>query len=117
MICASFLLWVAASVRRERRLALAVFSAFAVIDLLAANSDVNPTTDPSLLKEPAWVNVLPRDMHERVYIGGRLEGYVNTGDDDAPRYARDLDGYTQQEQRYIVVTEFMFQPSALITVR
>jgi hypothetical protein len=46
LISTSFLLWVAASTRRERRLALAVFSAFAVIDLLAANSDVNPTTDP-----------------------------------------------------------------------
>jgi hypothetical protein len=112
LICTSFLLWVAASTRRERRLALAVFSAFAVIDLLAANSDVNPTTDPSLLKEPAWVNVLPRDMHERVYIGGRLEGYVNTADDDAPKYARNLDDYSQQEQRYIIVSEFLFQPSA-----
>jgi hypothetical protein len=112
LISASFLLWVAASARRERRLALAVFSAFAVIDLLAANSDVNPTTDPSLLKEPAWVSVLPRDMHERVYIGGRLEGYVNTADDDAPKYARNLDDYSQQEQRYIIVSEFLFQPSA-----
>ena len=90
MISTSFLLWVAASTRRERRLALAVFSAFAVIDLLASNSDVNPTTDPSLHQGTGvGRRSLPRDMHERVYVGGRLEGYVNTADDDAPKYASD----------------------------
>ena len=111
LICTSFLLWVAASMRRERKLAIAVFTAFAAIDLLVSNSDVNPTTDPSLLKEPEWIKALPRDMHERVYVGGRLEGYVNTSDEDAPRYARNLDQYTQMEQRYVVVSEFLFNPS------
>src|SRR4029078_13172008 len=77
-----------------------------------ANSDGTPTTDPALLKEPAWVQALPRDMHERVYIGGRLEGYVNTSDDDAPKDARHLEEYSQMEQRYVVVSEFLFQPSA-----
>lgn len=113
LICMSFLLWVAASTRRERRLALAVFSAFVVVDLLASNSDVNPTTDASMFREPAWVMALPRDMHERVYVGGRLEGYVNTADEDAPKYARNLDRYTLQEQRYVIVNEFLFQPSGL----
>ena len=112
LLSTSFLLWVAVSARRERRLALTVFTAFAVIDLLASNSDVNPTTDTALLKPPAWVEQIPADMHERVYIGGKLEGYVNTSDEDAPKYARNLDQYTQMEQRYVVVTEFMFQPSA-----
>jgi membrane protein YfhO len=111
LISASFLLWVAASARRERRLALAILTAFAVVDLLASNSDVNPTTDPSLVREPPWVRHIPADMHERVYIGGRLEGYVNTADDDAPKYARNLEQYTQMEQRYVVVSEFLFQPS------
>jgi hypothetical protein len=111
MLAAGFLFWAAASTRRERRLALAVFSAFIVVDLLASNSDVNPTTGPELIKEPRWVQQVPRDMHERVYIGGRLEGYVNTSDDDAPKYARDLENYSQMEQRYIVVNEFLLQPS------
>jgi hypothetical protein len=111
LICTAFLLWVATSARRERRLALAIFIAFTVIDLLASNSDVNPTTDPSLLREPEWVQRIPADMHERVYIGGRLEGYVNTADEDAPKYARNLDNYSQMEQRYVVVSEFLFQPS------
>jgi hypothetical protein len=111
MLCASFLLWLAASARRERRLALVVFAAFAAVDVLAANSSVNPTTDPRLLENPEWTRHVPKDMHERVYVGGRLEGYVNTGDVDAPKYARYLDEYTELEQRYLIVGQFLFHPS------
>lgn len=111
LICATFLLWLAASARRERRLALAVFSAFATIDLLASNSSVNPTTDPKLLQKPEWAQHMPADMHERIYVGGRLEGYVNTTDIDAPKYARYLDDYTEMEQRYLIVGQFMFHTS------
>src|SRR5207245_2221741 len=108
LLCAGFLLWLAASARRERRLALLVFSAFAVVDLLASNSSVNPTTDPKLLQDPAWTQHIPKDMHERVYVGGRLEGYVNTTDVDAPKYARYLEEYPEMEQRYLIVGQFVF---------
>jgi hypothetical protein len=111
MICASFLLWLAASARRERRTALAIFAAFAAVDLLASNSSVNPTTDPKLLQDPEWTQHIPKDMHERVYVGGRLEGYVNTTDVDAPKYARYLDEYPELEQRYLIVGQFVFHPS------
>lgn len=111
LICTSFLLWVATSARRERRLALGVLSVFLVVDLLASNSSVNPTIDASMLAQPEWVHHIPRDMHERVYIGGRLDGYVNTSDEDAPRYASSLDGYSEMEGRYVVVGEYLFQPS------
>jgi hypothetical protein len=111
MLCGGFLLWVAASARRERRLALLVFSAFAAVDLLASNSSVNPTTDPALIENPAWTSFIPKDMHERVYVGGRLEGYVNTTDIDAPKYARYLEEYTELEQRYVIVGQFVFHPS------
>jgi hypothetical protein len=111
LVCGSFLLWLAASARRERRMAMLVFAAFAVIDLLASNSSVNPTADLKLLQDPEWARHIPNDMHERVYVGGRLEGYVNTTDVDAPKYARYLDDYTELEQRYLIVGEFVFHPS------
>ena len=111
ILCASFLLWIAASGRREWRTALLVFTAFAGIDLLASNSSVNPTMDPKLLENPEWTRHIPKDMHERVYVGGRLEGYVNTTDVDAPKYARYLDDYTELEQRYLIVGQFVFHPS------
>ena len=47
----------------------------------------------------------------RVYIGGRLEGYVRTTDVDAPKYARDTPGYTPLEQRFLIVNEMVFHPS------
>ncbi len=111
LLCASFLLWLAASSRRERRLALVVFSVFAVLDLVAANSSVNPTMDVALLDLPAWAKSIPVDMHERVYVGGRLEGYVNTTDVDAPKYARYLDEFSEMQQRYLIVGEFLFHTS------
>jgi hypothetical protein len=111
LIAAAFLLWIAASARRERRLALAVLCAFAVVDLLASNASVNPTLDPRLLAEPEWLSHVPRDMHERVYVGGRLEGYVNVFDIDAPKYAAYIEGYTHLEQRYLLVVQLLFDPS------
>jgi hypothetical protein len=112
LACVSFLVWVAASARRERRLAISVLAVFLVVDLLASNSDVNPTIDPALIRVPEWTQHLPPDMHERVYVGGRLEGWVNTADDDAPKYAQSLDGYSQMEVRHLIVSEFLIQPSA-----
>ena len=111
LMCGSFLLYVAASSRPERRLALIAFALIATVDLLAANSSVNPTMDAALVTQPAWVDRIPPDMHERVYIGGRLDGSVNTTDVDAPKYARYLDEYTALEQRYLVVGQFLLHTS------
>ncbi len=112
LIAATFLLAIAASTRRERRLALRVFAIVATVDLLASNSSVNPTLDAKLLGAPAWLNSIPRDMHERVYVGGRIEGYVNVFDIDAPKYASFPDDrFSQLEQRHLVVSQLVFSPS------
>ena len=73
---------------------------------------MNPTIDPTLLTPPEWLQHIPQDMHERVYIGGRPDGYVNTADEDAPKYARSMDEYPEMESRYVVVTDYLFQSSA-----
>lgn len=111
VIAGAFLLGVAASGRRERRLALAVFVAFAGIDLLWSNAGLNPTMELKQLQDPAWVHVIPPDAHQRVYVGGRLEGYVNVTDVDAPKYTAYLDGPSELEQRYIVITQFLMHTS------
>jgi hypothetical protein len=111
LTCAAFLLWVAASARRERRLALGVLCAFALVDLLASNASVNPTMEARLLADPAWLSHVPRDSHERVYVGGRLEGYVDVFDIDAPKYAAFIEGYSQMEQRFLLTTELLYNPS------
>src|SRR5947208_13933695 len=90
---------------------MSVLGLFVIGDLVSATSNVNPTIAASQLREPAWLSQVARPSHERVYVGGRLEGYVNTTDVDAPKYARYLDDYSELEQRYMIVNEFMFNPS------
>jgi hypothetical protein len=111
LVAFTFLFAIAASARRERRLALAVLVTMGLADLIASNSSVNPTLPPWMLAEPSWISQVPRDMHQRIYIGGRLDGYVDVFDLDAPRYARYLEGLTPMEQRWVVVGELMFHPS------
>jgi Bacterial membrane protein YfhO len=111
VVCGTFLLAVASSRRPERRLAFAVLWGFGTIDLLAANSSVNPTMALSQLHTPAWVSRLPPDLHERVYVGGRIDGYVQVTDEDAPKYIADIPGTSQMEQRFVTVNEMAFYPS------
>lgn len=112
IIAGAFLLGVAASRRRERRRALAVLVVFAGVDLLVSNAGLNPTMDAHLLQDPAWVQAVQPESHQRVYVGGRLEGYVNVSDVDAPKYATYLDGYSELDQRYIVINQFLMHTSA-----
>jgi hypothetical protein len=112
LIAVTFLLAIAASTRRERRVALGVFAVVATVDLLASNSSVNPTLPAAVLAEPAWLDRIPREMHERVYVGGRVEGFINVFDIDSPKYASFRDDlFTQLEQRHLVVTQLVFSPS------
>jgi hypothetical protein len=111
LACAAFLLWVAASGRRERRLACVVFALFSVVDLVASNRDVNPTMEAALLGKPEWVTKIPENPHERVYVGGRLEGYINVLDVDAPKYSTVFDTLDQMKQRYMAITQSVFYPS------
>jgi membrane protein YfhO len=111
LLCGSFLLWVAASARRERTLATTVFGAVLVLDLVASNSGVNPTMAVESLSGPAWLASLPPALHERVYIGGRLGGYVDTFDVDAPKYATSFDGASMLDERFLTVNELVYYPS------
>jgi hypothetical protein len=65
----------------------------------------------SLLDKPAWVSLLPENLHERVYVGGRIDGYVQVTDVDAPKYIAEIPGTTAMEQRFVTVNEMVFYPS------
>ena len=111
LVCASFLLWIAASQRRERRTALIAFGAFAIGDLLLANSGVNPTLPAEWVAKPAWTRPLDPASHQRVYIGGRLFGEIDSRDVDAPKYSTGFDERTDLERRYITANELVFHTS------
>jgi prepilin-type N-terminal cleavage/methylation domain-containing protein len=50
-------------------------------DLVVANTGLNPTLDVARLSPPAWFTAAAGE--DRVYIGGRVRGYMNTNDPDA----------------------------------
>jgi len=52
-------------------------------DLAITNRRLNPTTPLTKLSPPAWYLALASD--QRVYIGGRVRGFMNTNDPDASR--------------------------------
>ena len=111
LLCAAFLLWLAASLRRERRTALVVFGLFAMVDLLFANSGVNPTMPADWVAKPAWTRQMPADSPQRVYIGGRLFGEIDSRDVDAPKYATGFETLSDMERRYVTVNELMYHTS------
>lgn len=111
ILCGAFLIGVASSRRPERRLALAVLFAFSVVDLVIANATVNPTMAVAMLDEPEWLRKLPPDLHSRIYVGGRLGGYVEATDVDSPKYIAEIPGFTPMEQRFIAVNQLVFHPS------
>jgi hypothetical protein len=50
-------------------------------------------------------------MHERIYVGGRVEGFIDVFDNDAPKYGTYVDGYSAMEQRYLYMAQMLFTPS------
>jgi hypothetical protein len=64
---------------RRRRLAAVVFVA-ACADLAITNGGLNLTMDVARLAPPAWYSAAAGP--ERIYIGGRMRGYMNGADPD-----------------------------------
>ena len=52
-------------------------------DLLIANGGLNPTTETANLTPPAWYQ--ESAGAQRLYVGGRVRGFMNTNDPDAVR--------------------------------
>jgi prepilin-type N-terminal cleavage/methylation domain-containing protein len=80
LLLAGSVLMVAA--QRRRQLAGVLFAAICA-DLAITNGSLNPTMEVARLEPPAWYaeSVGP----SRVYIGGRMRGYMNPGDPDGTR--------------------------------
>ncbi len=66
---------------RRRGLAAAALFAGTCADLLVANAGVNLTADIAKLSPPAWYTASAGP--QRVYIGGRVRGFMNRNDPDA----------------------------------
>jgi hypothetical protein len=69
-----------AGLARRRPYVWRLVALVACADLLASASGLNPTLDLARLAPPAWFTAASGS--ERLYIGGRVRGYMNGGDAD-----------------------------------
>jgi hypothetical protein len=77
MLVAAALLSVLA---RRRPYAWTLVAFVACVDLLAATIGLSPTMEVARLSPPSWFTAAAGP--QRIYIGGRVRGYMNSGDPD-----------------------------------
>ena len=105
LLAGSLLVAVAA---RARFAATALFAAVAV-DLLAANHGLNPTTDLVKLSPPAWYTASAGP--QRIYVGGRVRGFMNPDDPDGTPAWQIPAESTAVEGRMVLNAELPMAPS------
>jgi len=66
---------------RRRPVVHVLYAALVCADLLVTNGGLNPTLDVARLTPPSWFTASAGGA--RLYIGGRVRGYMNTADPDA----------------------------------
>jgi len=69
------------AVAARHRMATALLAAALCADLLITNGGLNVTMELAKLSPPAWFTSAAGE--QRLYIGGRVRGYMNGGDPDA----------------------------------
>jgi hypothetical protein len=81
LLAGCVLMAIAAGRGRAARGAALALSVAVCADLLITNSRLNLTMDAATLQPPAWFTATAGP--QRVYLGGRVRGHMNTGDPDA----------------------------------
>jgi len=94
---------------RRRPYAHGLLAALTCADLLATAARLNPTTDVAKLAPPPWFTAAAGP--QRVYIGGRVRGYMNKADaDGAPTWQIPAET-TAIEGRMVLNAELPMAPS------
>ncbi len=83
-LAAALFLAVAASRRREAGLGRAALLFLLATDLVVAAWPINPTTDASIMDEPAWVSTIRPEPDATFYFGGKTDGTFDPSDPEAP---------------------------------
>ena len=80
LIGSALLALIARHTARSQAVAYVLLAA-ACVDLAVVNGDLNPTSAVENMSAPDWYRALASS--DRVYVGGRLRGYMNPKDRDA----------------------------------
>ena len=83
-----------------------------VADLLTRASGVNPVMDSGYLAEPAWIARTKAAPDARIYVGGKQEGTLDTGDRDSSRAFLSAPGLNGSAARAALSAQAVFYPSA-----
>jgi prepilin-type N-terminal cleavage/methylation domain-containing protein len=97
------------AVAARTRLAVPALFVAVCADLLIANAGLNPTADLARLSPPAWYTASAGP--QRVYIGGRVRGFMNPDDPDAVKTWQIPAGGTAVERRIALNAELPMAPS------
>jgi prepilin-type N-terminal cleavage/methylation domain-containing protein len=81
LLAGCILVRLAGSLRYRRIASVALFTAVC-LDLVVTNGTLNPTADAAAFAPPWWYTSLGASP-ARLYIGGRVRGFMNTWDPDA----------------------------------
>jgi prepilin-type N-terminal cleavage/methylation domain-containing protein len=100
-------LLIAAAARRAQILRL-LFAAVCA-DLLVTNGGLNPTLEVAKLSPPDWYTAAAGEP--RVYVGGRVRGFMNTADPDAPPSSDIPAEFAGVERRMELNAELPMAPS------
>jgi hypothetical protein len=98
-----------AGLARRRPYAVWVLAGVACADLLAVNGGLNPTTAVAKLSPPSWFTAAAGP--QRLYIGGRVRGYMNGGDADGVGTWQIPAEATAIEGRMVLNAELPLAPS------
>ncbi len=106
----AYLGWVA---RREAKLARPLLFGLAMIELLAANADLNPVLPASQLGPPSWTAAVRAHPADRFYFGGKFRGTLIEHDIDMPRAQwRPPRGFNVEEGRAVMMANLVMTPAA-----
>ena len=94
---------------RRTRLALGALFVATCADLVAAHAGLNLTADVRKLSPPAWFTESAGP--QRVYLGGRVRGFMNTNDPDATPSWQIPAERTAVEGRMVLNAELPMAPS------
>ena len=108
LIGSALLALIARHTARSQAVAYVLF-AVACGDLALVNRDLNPTSPVERMSPPAWYRALASS--DRVYIGGRLRGYMNPADPDASAMWDVPGNMTAVEGRLALNAEIPMSPS------
>jgi prepilin-type N-terminal cleavage/methylation domain-containing protein len=109
LLAGAALLAVAAGEGRRTRIAATVFLAVCVGDLVITNASLNPTVDASMMRPPSWY--LRIASADRLYVGGRLRGFMDPQDPDGTAVWQIPAAPTAIAGRAVLNAELPMEPS------